>query len=77
MVLLRLLGTQLKTTSGESKVFCLKMKGDYSRYLAEVTAGDARRKWTKSADEAYEAALDVAQEELSVSYTYILIIYSP
>ena len=29
-----------KATSAESKVFYLKMKGDYFRYLAEFTAGE-------------------------------------
>ena len=31
-----------RASSAESKVFYLKMKADYFRYLAEVAVGDAR-----------------------------------
>lgn len=32
-----------KATQAESKVFYLKMKGDYYRYLSEVASGDAKK----------------------------------
>lgn len=32
-----------KATQAESKVFYLKMKGDYYRYLSEVASGDSKK----------------------------------
>merc|ERR1711890_111409 len=33
-----------KASTGESKVFCQKMKADYYRYIAEFSDGDAKSK---------------------------------
>ena len=41
-------------SSGESKVFYYKMKGDYHRYLAEFSQGDVRENATKASLDAYQ-----------------------
>ena len=56
-----------KASSGESKVFYLKMKGDYFRYLAEVATGQKRKDIMNESQEAYKAAFEVAQKEMPVS----------
>ncbi|KAI0566540.1 14-3-3 protein-like protein [Gracilaria domingensis] len=50
--------------SGESKVFYYKMKGDYHRYVAEFSGGDARQKSAQSSLDAYKSATDIAMTEL-------------
>ena len=52
------------STSGESKVFYYKMKGDYHRYLAEFQAGETRKASTEDALTAYKAASEIAVTEL-------------
>lgn len=55
--------------SGESKVFYLKMKGDYYRYLSEFMTEEKGRKGTSDkAHEAYKAASEVANAELSPTH---------
>ncbi|CAL9738329.1 protein Bmh1p [Monosporozyma servazzii] len=51
-------------TTGESKVFYYKMKGDYHRYLAEFSQEDARNSATESSLEAYKTASEIATTEL-------------
>ena len=46
----------------ESRVFYLKMKGDYHRYLAEVTAGDKRQEVINESETAYQDASQQAQD---------------
>lgn len=52
------------SSSAESKVFYLKMKGDYHRYLAESTSGEARQESADKALSAYNEATNVSQELL-------------
>ncbi|KAF4523222.1 hypothetical protein B566_EDAN011760 [Ephemera danica] len=51
-------------SSGESKVFYYKMKGDYHRYLAEFATGNDRKEAAENSLVAYKAASDIAMTEL-------------
>jgi len=53
-----------KSSQHESKVFYLKMKGDYYRYLAEVAAGEDRAAIMKNSQESYKQAFDIAGQEM-------------
>jgi 14-3-3 protein epsilon len=68
--ILNLLNNDLipKATTGESKVFYYKMKGDYYRYIAEFTAGDAKTKAAEDARLAYEEATTNAAKDLAVTH---------
>lgn len=46
----------------ESKVFYLKMKGDYYRYLAEVTDGDGKNAVMDNSSAAYKDAYEKAEK---------------
>merc|ERR1712079_922371 len=52
------------STTGESKVFYYKMKGDYHRYLAEFATGNDRKEAEENSLVAYKAASDIAMTEL-------------
>jgi 14-3-3 protein epsilon len=45
-----------RAEDAEAKVFYLKMKGDYNRYIAEYAQGELKDKVSKEALAAYEAA---------------------
>lgn len=51
-------------TTGESKVFYYKMKGDYHRYLAEFATGTDRKDAAENSLIAYKAASDIAMNDL-------------
>ncbi|CAI8599084.1 unnamed protein product [Vicia faba] len=64
--ILKLLDSRLipSASSGDSKVFYLKMKGDYHRYLAEFKTGAERKEAAESTLAAYKSAQDIANAEL-------------
>jgi len=68
--ILKLLDEKLipKTTSGESKVFYVKMKADYYRYIAEFTSGEKKTKASEDAKDAYAEATKVAEKDLVVTH---------
>lgn len=51
-------------STGESKVFYYKMKGDYYRYLAEFATGNDRKDAAENSLVAYKAASDISTSEL-------------
>ncbi|CAD6253620.1 unnamed protein product [Miscanthus lutarioriparius] len=54
--------------AAESKVFYLKMKGDYHRYLAEFKSGAERKDAAESTMNAYKAAQDIALADLAPTH---------
>jgi 14-3-3 protein epsilon len=54
-----------KADDAEAKVFYLKMKGDYNRYIAEYAQGTLKDTVSKGALEAYQSASNIAKESLN------------
>jgi len=52
------------STTGESKVFYYKMKGDYHRYLAEFATSNERKEAAENSLIAYKSASEIAVTEL-------------
>ncbi|KAF5818636.1 putative 14-3-3 protein [Helianthus annuus] len=52
----------------EAKVFWLKMKGDYYRYLAEFKVGDERKEAAEQTMNSYKAAQDIAEADLAPTH---------
>ncbi|CAD6185392.1 unnamed protein product [Caenorhabditis auriculariae] len=57
-----------KAGNPESKVFYLKMKGDYYRYLAEVASGDDRTSVVEKSQQSYQEAFDIAKEKMQPTH---------
>lgn len=55
-------------TQHESKVFYLKMKGDYYRYLAEVATGEKRATVVESSEKAYNEAHEISKEHMQPTH---------
>ncbi|MCL7038851.1 hypothetical protein MKW94_022126 [Papaver nudicaule] len=68
--ILKLLDSRLipSASAGDSKVFYLKMKGDYHRYLAEFKTGPERKEAAESTLSAYKSAQDIAMTELAPTH---------
>merc|ERR1712198_238139 len=57
-----------KASNAESKVFYLKMKGDYYRYLAEVALGDAKTAVIEDSQKAYQDAFDISKAKMQPTH---------
>lgn len=57
-----------KASNAESKVFYLKMKGDYYRYLAEVAVGDSRTSVVDDSQQAYQGAYDISKSKMQPTH---------
>ncbi|XP_041810290.1 14-3-3 protein beta/alpha-B-like [Chelmon rostratus] len=55
-------------SNSDSKVFYLKMKGDYYRYLAEVATGDKRTETISSSEAAYQDAFDISSSAMASTH---------
>jgi len=56
-----------KAGNPESKVFYLKMKGDYYRYLAEVASGDDRMSVVEKSQQSYQEAFDISKDKMQTT----------
>ncbi|KAL1540793.1 14-3-3-like protein GF14 kappa [Salvia divinorum] len=68
--ILKLLSHSLipSAASSESKIFYLKMKGDYHRYLAEFKVDDERKEAADNTMLAYTAAQEIALADLAPTH---------
>ncbi|XP_046736809.1 14-3-3 protein zeta isoform X3 [Diprion similis] len=57
-----------KASNPESKVFYLKMKGDYYRYLAEVATGEIRNTVVDDSQKAYQDAFEISKSQMQPTH---------
>ncbi|XP_022671357.1 14-3-3 protein zeta-like isoform X2 [Varroa jacobsoni] len=57
-----------KSSSAESKVFYLKMKGDYFRYLSEVAQPASREEVVNNSQTAYQEAFEMAKSKMQPTH---------
>ncbi|XP_026863046.1 tyrosine 3-monooxygenase/tryptophan 5-monooxygenase activation protein, beta polypeptide like [Electrophorus electricus] len=57
-----------KANPAESKVFYLKMKGDYYRYLAEVASGDEKTTIIENSEKAYKDAFEISKADMQPTH---------
>ncbi|XP_034553669.1 14-3-3-like protein [Notolabrus celidotus] len=57
-----------KATAAESKVFYLKMKGDYYRYLAEVASDELKPDIINNSKTSYEGAFEISKSEMQATH---------
>merc|ERR1719410_3239641 len=57
-----------KASNAESKVFYLKMKGDYFRYLPEVAVGDAKAAVVDDSQKAYQDAFEISKSKMQPTH---------
>ena len=50
-----------KAQDDEAKVFYIKMKGDYNRYIGEYAEGDLKKKVSDEAKNSYSMATEIAE----------------
>ncbi|MEQ2165637.1 hypothetical protein GOODEAATRI_019179, partial [Goodea atripinnis] len=55
-------------SAAESKVFYLKMKGDYYRYLSEVASGETKKDTVENSQQAYQQAFDISKGEMQPTH---------
>ena len=59
-------------TNPESKVFYLKMKGDYLRFLAKVACSDGGKQTIDNPQGAYQEAFDMSKKEMQPTHPICL-----